>query len=162
MRRTGIAALLLLALALAGCGEDRNDEGTATQAETTGTEAEQPAGKPVQTIRVSETEFRLDPENPKVKRTGVVEFVVSNDGQADHALEVEGPNGEVETDTIAPGNQATLRADLSEAGEFKWYCPVGNHEQQGMVGKITVAGGSGGGTGTETGNDSGSGNNPYE
>jgi uncharacterized cupredoxin-like copper-binding protein len=25
-----------------------------------------------------------------------------------------------------------------DAGEYKFYCPVGNHEQAGMVGTLTV------------------------
>lgn len=30
---------------------------------------------------------------------------------------------------------------MSEPGEYTWYCPVGGHKDEGMEGKITVAGG---------------------
>ena len=95
----------------------------------------------VATVRVRETEFELDPPNPRIPKAGVVQFDVTNAGEAPHALEVEGPKGEVETETIEPGRRATLRADLSRAGKYVWYCPVGDHEKRGMKGKITVAGG---------------------
>jgi plastocyanin len=97
-------------------------------------------------VDVTETEFELDPQNPRIAKPGVVQFDVTNAGKAPHALEVEGPEGEVETETIQPGGKATLKANLSRAGTYTWYCPVGNHEQQGMKGKITVGGGGAGTT----------------
>jgi uncharacterized cupredoxin-like copper-binding protein len=83
----------------------------------------------------------------------VVAFKIKNDGEIVHALEVEGPKGEVETEAIQPGKSATLEADLSKAGSYEWYCPIGNHRQQGMGGRISVAGGGSGGA--TTGDDSG-------
>jgi len=68
---------------------------------------------------------------------------VRNAGETVHALEVEGPGGEVETDRIKPGSSTTLNADLDEAGRYEWYCPVGDHKDRGMKGEITVAGGGG-------------------
>ncbi len=100
-----------------------------------------PKEAPVATIDVRETEFKLEPANPRIEKPGVVEFKVENAGQTVHALEVEGPKGEVETEEIQPGKSTTLRANLTEPGEYTWYCPVGGHKDQGMEGKITVAGG---------------------
>ena len=154
--------IALAFLPLAACGEDREgsveESGTgtsATGASTTGTSTT-PAKAPgpvVATVRVRETEFELDPPNPRIPKAGVVEFDVTNAGKAPHALEVEGPKGEVETETIEPGRKATLRADLSKAGTYVWYCPVGDHEQRGMKGKITVAGGSGAAEDSRKGRD---------
>ena len=137
-----------LTLGLAACGEDREEEADTS---TTGTEeAAQPKGAPVATVRVSETDFKLNPANPKVAKAGLVEFRVSNDGKTVHALEVEGPEGEVETDRIQPGQSTTLKADLGKPGRYVWYCPVGNHRELGMEGRITVAGGGSGAGTTET------------
>ena len=142
----------MLCVALAGCGND--DEGrvavsggpdTTGGTETTGTSTDKtaPGGAPIATVKIAETEYRLSPADPSVGRPGVVAFEVTNAGKIVHALEVEGPEGEVETDAIEPGKSATLKADLSKAGRYEWYCPVGDHEQRGMKGEITVAGGGG-------------------
>ena len=129
-----LAGLAVAAAALAGCGGD---------GEPAETEAPAGGGEPVATVEVSETEFALDPENPTVSESGLIEFVATNDGQIDHALEVEGPE-EVETETIPPGESASLQVELPP-GEYKWYCPIGDHEDQGMVGTVQVGGGDGGG-----------------
>jgi uncharacterized cupredoxin-like copper-binding protein len=149
-----------LVLALTGCGGDDERSGDVTiqggetgtaGTSTAGTETAAtetaPTGKAVESLDVSLTDFEINPANPSIAKTGVVEFKVENDGQVTHALEVEGPNGEVETETLQPGGSATLKADLSKAGSFTWYCPVGNHRDQGMEGKVSVAAGSSGGGG---------------
>jgi plastocyanin len=156
-----VASLVLaVALALAACGGDDDDreEGAETGTAPTATEeATAPAAKPVQTVRVSETNFKLTPANPKIDEPGVVEFVAKNDGSVPHALEVEGPEGEVETENIQPGRSARLKADLSEPGSYVWYCPVGNHRQLGMEGRVTVAGGAGAGGGAAAPEEQGGG-----
>jgi uncharacterized cupredoxin-like copper-binding protein len=135
-------------MALCGCGEDEEGRvdisGGATDTSTSGTSTEESSvtGTAVATVSVAETEYRLSPANPSVAKAGVVEFEVVNAGKVAHALEVEGPGGEVETDEIKPGSSATLKADLDKAGRYEWYCPIGNHKDRGMKGEITVAGGS--------------------
>ena len=149
MRRRSLLALLVALAALGGCGND--DEGRvdvsggATDTSPSGTSTDETAasGPAVATISVAETEFRLSPSNPSVAKKGVVEFKVVNAGKIAHALEVEAPGGEVETPEIEPGDDATLRADLDKPGRYEWYCPVGDHEDRGMKGEITVAGGGG-------------------
>jgi uncharacterized cupredoxin-like copper-binding protein len=130
-------------MVVAGCGEDEETSGagggqTATEQKT------EPSKAASQTIAISATDFKFDPANPSVKKAGVVQFRLTNDGQTSHALEVEGPGGEVETDVIQPGESATLKADLSRRGSFVIYCPVGNHRELGMEGEVRVAGGGAG------------------
>ena len=130
-----VLALLAVPTALSACGDDDDEGNGETQAatqETTG------GGGKAQTVDVSETDFALDPPNPTVPG-GTVTFNVTNDGQVEHSLEVEGPGGESELDQpLAPGESGTLEVDFSEPGTFKWYCPIGDHEQLGMVGEVTV------------------------
>jgi plastocyanin len=93
-------------------------------------------------VAVSETEYKLDPTNPTVE-TGTVTVQVSNDGAEVHALEVEGPGVESETEDIQPGESASLTVDLSQPGTYEWYCPIANHKELGMEGEIKVAGAAG-------------------
>jgi uncharacterized cupredoxin-like copper-binding protein len=156
-----MVVLLAGSLAFAGCGDD-NDDGDSTGA----AEQQAPAasGAAGQTVSLSASEFKFTPSDPTVKKTGKVTFKVRNDGNTDHALEVEGPDGETETDAIAAGESATLTVDLGKAGKYEMYCPIGNHRDQGMEGTVTVAGGgggavedSGGGSDDDSDDDSGSG-----
>lgn len=137
--RIGTVAFAAAGIALAACGEDRQ-EGSGGGS---GGAEESSGGASPQTVKISATDFKFDPANPKVE-TGKVSFELTNDGKAPHALEVEGPKGEVETATIQPGKSSALLADLSKPGSYTIYCPVGNHREMGMEGKVKVAGGGSG------------------
>jgi plastocyanin len=127
MRRA--AFLAALALALAGCGGDDGDgSGASTEA-------------PLKTVTISETEYKLDPSTVSVDKSGTYAFAVVNKGQVAHALEVEGGDIEEETDTIEPGERATLTVKL-DGGSYELYCPVDGHADKGMKGELEVADGS--------------------
>jgi len=100
-------------------------------------------------VEVSLSEFALEPASFSVE-PGSYTFHVVNDGSTVHALEVEGPSGEVETEDLQPGDSADLDVDLSEPGEYEIYCPVDDHKGMGMEGTITVGDGDGGGGGGGT------------
>ena len=125
-----IVILLTGALALGACGDDDDGDGGSA-----------PAASGGQAVKLSATDFEFTPSSPSVT-PGKVTFQVTNDGKVDHALEVEGPKGEAETSTIAAGKTASLTVDLSDAGSYEMYCPVGNHRQMGMEGTVRVGGGS--------------------
>jgi plastocyanin len=145
------------ALALAGCGgEEASDEGGPA------------ASDAAQTVEIHETEFALEPDTVTLDAAGTYTFRAVNEGSTDHALEIEGGGVEDETETLAAGESGEVTVDLQE-GTYELYCPVGNHKEQGMVGRVIVgAGGTGGTTTTneetetetgetETDDDSGSG-----
>jgi plastocyanin len=156
-RRLLIPLVALAALALAGCGgeEGADEDGTAASAAA-------------QTVEIHETEFALEPDTVTLDAAGTYTFRAVNDGSVDHALEIEGAGVEDETETLAAGESGEVTVELQE-GTYELYCPVGNHKEQGMVGRVIVgAGGTGGTTTTngetetetgetETDNDSGSG-----
>lgn len=128
--------LLLAALLLAGCGSDDGGDGGSTA-----------AGEPV---RITATDFELDPADVDVDAAGETTFTLANDGQTAHALEIEGNGVEQETETIEPGASASVTVDL-QPGEYVLYCPVDNHRSLGMEGTLVVgegSAGSGGSTGT--------------
>ena len=71
-------------------------------------------------------------------------FDVVNEGQAPHALEIEGVG---ESSTLAAGEREPLVVTLTP-GAYDLYCPVGDHVERGMKLQIEVvepAGGSGDG-----------------
>ena len=143
-RTTAALAAVALAVAAAGCGEKR-EAGTGTSTAAGGaTVTEVPADT---TVDVTETEFKIDPPLPKVAKAGVIAFAVKNEGKVDHAIEIEMPGGEIDTDSIAPGESETIKADL-KPGTYEWYCPLADHKDRGMKGEIVVAGKSGSGSGS--------------
>lgn len=153
-----VVAVIATAGALAGCGDEEREGAGTARTGTAGTEATtpQPTGPAVATVDISETDFALDPADPEVDESGVVEFAISNDGEVEHNLEVETPEGEFELEqNIVPGETATLRAELPGPGEYVMYCPVGDHRERGMEGTVTVTGGGGDAGQTETSPDTG-------
>ncbi|MBM7805308.1 plastocyanin [Geodermatophilus bullaregiensis] len=64
---------------------------------------------------------------------------VVNEGNATHDLVVERDGEDVAaTENIAPGQSATLTVTL-EAGEYVFYCSIGNHRAMGMETPVTVS-----------------------
>ncbi|MGH3012668.1 MAG: cupredoxin domain-containing protein [Gaiellaceae bacterium] len=138
MRRLLLAALALTLLPACGGEEGGADE-----------DASPGGGGTV--VEVSLGEFAIEPSTIEAD-AGSYTFHVTNDGGAVHALEIEGPSGEVETAELASGESADLTLDL-EDGEYEMYCPVGDHRDRGMEGTIVVGGGGGGGTTTDDDED---------
>ena len=123
-------AIATAALVLAACGGD---------------EAQQPSEKPAdepagggQTIALSaDSGGALEFDKTELTaRAGKVTIAFDNPSSLPHAVEVEGEGVEEMTDTVT-GAKASLSADL-EAGEYEFYCPVGNHRDEGMEGTLTV------------------------
>jgi uncharacterized cupredoxin-like copper-binding protein len=121
-------------LAIAGCGGGDSSSSSSTPA-TTGASG---ATGGASTVNVSETDFKLNPDNPTVQ-AGKVTINASNDGQVTHSIEVEAPSGDQELESdLAPGQTGTLTVDLTKPGKYEFYCPIDSHKQMGMVGEITV------------------------
>jgi plastocyanin len=126
--------LAVCALAAAGCGDDESDDGGNGSAGGDGgglyggatrlSLAADPAGE----LAFDKTSLSAKP--------GRVVIAFDNPARVPHAVEVEGNGVEEETETITD-SAARLAVNL-EPGEYKFYCPVGNHEQAGMVGTLTV------------------------
>ena len=132
-----LLAVLGLLLLVPACGGD--DEGG-------GDEGAPPSGE---VVDVTLRDFTIEPSTINVE-PGTYTFHVVNDGATVHALEVEGPSGEVETSDLEPGDSADLTVDLGEDGEFEMYCPVDGHKDRGMEGRVAVGAGAAGGADTTT------------
>jgi hypothetical protein len=89
-----LGATLVVAVAIEACGGSADQGGGSGGGEPQGGAGQEPSkSKPVATIDVRETDFTLTPANVAIDKPGEVLFRVSNEGQAPHALEVEGPEG---------------------------------------------------------------------
>ena len=152
--KTLCAAAAALALGFAACGgDDDGESGTTGASGTTSEELLPPTGPPAETIKLTETEFAIEPADVEVAKEGIVEFKVKNAGSTTHALEVEGGDVEQETAEIAPGESASLKVRLPE-GTYELYCPIGDHQDRGMTGELTVgAGGASSGEDDSGGED---------
>jgi uncharacterized cupredoxin-like copper-binding protein len=143
------AAIVATAAALlaAGCGGGSDE----SSSETTGA-----AGGSTNAVQVTLDEWSVAPQTISVDTTGEVTFRVTNAGDQQHALEVQGDGVEEETDTLDPGADGTLTVTL-ERGTNEVYCPLFDHRSRGMEASLAVAGGGGGapGGGTTTDEDTG-------
>ena len=75
-RPTQIAAVAAaLALALAACGESRDESSTTDSSKATTTDSSAPPG-----VSVTETEYKLTPKDLSVPKTGKVTITVRNEG----------------------------------------------------------------------------------
>ena len=127
---------LAAAAALTGCGSD--DETTTVSPGGSGSDS---GAQSTGSFVVKLSDFKIDPKELKASDPGAITITVRNDGDATHALEIEGQGTEKRTDDIAPGESATLTITLKK-GSYEWYCPIGGHRQLGMDGTVTVSGGT--------------------
>jgi uncharacterized cupredoxin-like copper-binding protein len=89
-----------------------------------------------ETVAVSLMEFAID--MPSELPAGPTTFEITNNGAIEHNFEVEGQGIEEELpENLAPGASGTLTVDLAP-GTYEVYCPVGNHEGEGMRLELTV------------------------
>ena len=117
----GIAA----AIGLAGCGGSGGGGKSVTA----------PAGKP---IAVTAKEYSFDPKAIVVSGGGPVRFNLTNGGAQAHDLHVEKGGQDLGgTAIFSPGQTESATIKLTP-GTYDFVCTVGDHEQLGMKGKLTV------------------------
>ena len=139
MRRT-ITALFVAAAFLGGCGGDDEDEPAATPDGDgrgdagAGRGRRRGGGEAVEVASPEDGGLSFEPAELTAP-AGEVTFTYDNPSQVPHAFDIEDVDGGA-TDTITESD-ASVTVQL-EAGEYTFYCPVGNHRQAGMEGTLTV------------------------
>jgi plastocyanin len=145
---TGIAlALILVAFAAAGCGDDDDDGGGGGSSGGGGggayggggggsDDAQAKGGQTLKLVADPNGALKFDKTSLSAK-PGKVSIVLDNPSSVPHAIEVEGNGVEEEGETVTDGGVSKASADL-KAGTYEYYCPVGNHEAEGMKGTLTV------------------------
>ena len=148
------AVLAALVLVAASCGDDDSDDGggSGSGGENSGGGAYGGGGgsNDEQEARSggggggTELKLSADPSGAlKFDRTslsakpGKVTIVMDNPSDVPHAVEVEGEGVEEEGETVGKGGVSKVSVELP-AGEYEFYCPVGNHQGAGMTGTLTV------------------------
>lgn len=142
---TGAAVLALGLGGLTACGG--GDSGSSAASSTTGSSAvsssaatSESSGGSSQTeaLTATETNFKIKLDEDHIK-AGSYTITVVNDGEATHNLAVE-ENGTTKatSDSIGPGEKTTLKVDL-DAGQYVFYCAIGNHRAMGMEIAVTVS-----------------------
>ena len=139
-RMTWILALLLSAgvLLAAGCGDDEDEGGGGAASTPEATEEAGGGGGGGEALTLTADpggEISWEPGELSAA-AGSVTINLVNESDVPHAVEVEGNGVEEESETITAG-ETELTVDL-EAGEYVFYCPVGQHRQNGMEGTLTV------------------------
>jgi uncharacterized cupredoxin-like copper-binding protein len=131
------SAVLLVVLALAGCGGNGSGGGGYGGGGGTTTAAAPAATGTKQTVSL--VDYALEPKTIRIDKPGTYTFEAMNNGQTEHALEIEGNGVEEETETLAPDAKGTITVEL-KMGEYEMYCPIDSHRDRGMDGSIDVAG----------------------
>lgn len=145
------AALIVVALLVAGCGSDSNSD-SADQADAGG--ATQSSSTPVSTVDATLKEWSITTNAPEAK-AGDVTFDATNDGDSPHELVVlktdqpagslkVGSGGTVsESDSVGEipdldaGKSGSKKLDL-KPGKYVLVCNLPGHYQQGMYTALTV------------------------
>jgi plastocyanin len=133
----GLVLTCAAATAVAGCGMKSTVVGTNAEIQ-----------EPAATVKLTETEYKFNPASPSTK-SGLIRIEASNAGREYHALRVVVPgaggapadNLQQIADTtigeIGPGGTETLNLKL-KPGTYTWYCPLSNHRELGMRGKLKI------------------------
>ena len=120
---------LTLAVSLAGCGEGgTSGDGGLENIETgtsSGADYELFAG-----------EFSFAPPFLVIEKAGTYSISLRNDGTLPHNFTVDGVG---KTPDVQPGETVTAELTFKQ-GNFEFYCSIGDHAEQGMIGTVNVLG----------------------
>ena len=143
--RLCLTGVFILMFAFAtGC---QSDDGGAEDAEAIGATAQSdvigqtpPAGALVgeETVEVSLLDYGI--VMPDTLPAGVKDFKMTNRGDEEHALVIEGEGLRAQTEAqmaMGPGDMMTLRVDLAP-GTYQVWCPEEDHAARGMTRPLVV------------------------
>jgi uncharacterized cupredoxin-like copper-binding protein len=123
-----------------GCGSDDSSSGDAaapaTQAPTT---ASSSGATSKLTLAAAEDGGLSFTKKTLDAKAGSVTITMDNPSgdQMPHAIAIEGNGVDQDGEVAQPGAKSTVTADL-KPGTYTFYCPVGQHRQNGMEGTLTV------------------------
>jgi hypothetical protein len=89
-----------------------------------------------QTVRVNEVDGRISLSAKP--RSGLVKFVVRNNGDEGHDFWVRGGGKRWKTRVLGVGSSATLSARLKKGVRYTYWCGVSDHASEGMRGSFVA------------------------
>lgn len=93
------------------------------------------ANPSVKSFTVTGANFQFSPAEMRVQQGDTVRVTFVNSAGV-HDWKLDEFNAA--TQVLQAGQQETVEFVADQAGEFEYYCSVGNHRQMGMVGKLIV------------------------
>ena len=95
----------------------------------------------LQTATLTVTEYAFSPHELHVVAGRPLKLTIVNNGKNTHGLRLTLSYGEVPFPmNVPPGRTITSVIDnLGEPGTYRFYCPVDDDQEKGMVGTIVVA-----------------------
>ena len=131
--RTLTLIATIAVLALAGCGGD--DEGSSNGGSSDSTPAAESSGGENLTVAADPSALKFD-KSELTAKAGKVTITMDNPSDTPHNVVIDA-DGATPGATVGKGEKSEASADL-QAGEYTYYCSVGNHRAEGMEGKLTV------------------------
>jgi plastocyanin len=110
-------------------------DGPTTGGEMVADDNAQPAESDMQTFEVSGVNFAFSTEEIRVKKGDKVKIVFTSESGF-HDWVVDEFNAA--TEQIKAGNTTSVEFVADKTGNFEYYCSVGQHRAQGMVGRLIV------------------------
>jgi nitrite reductase (NO-forming) len=101
-----------------------------------GSPAASPAAGQVKSFTVAAANFSFTPKEIRVKTGDTVRITLTNNSTMPHDWKVDAFSAA--TKVITNGQTDTIEFVANKAGTYEYYCSVGQHRQQGMVGSLIV------------------------
>lgn len=100
-----------------------------------------------QNLKMELSEFKFTPNSATLTPGETANFTLANVGRFPHNLTIQAPDGSTTTvvsANVAPGATGTGSYKFAQAGTYQFWCPVGQHKANGMVGtfQVNVGGGA--------------------
>jgi plastocyanin len=115
----------------------KESEPEAAGSETTAATQTTGTGQAVQSVSVSEVDYKIRLPETTLK-AGKYSFEVQNQGKVPHNLVIKGTGVDEATSDLAPGVSESLTVEL-KPGSYEFYCSIPGHKQLGMDQKVTVS-----------------------
>jgi plastocyanin len=89
------------------------------------------------TITVKASEFKFVLSKKTIKKPGKVVFKITNVGKEAHNFVILSGINKA-TKLLQPHKKATLTVTFKKKGKYTYECTVGEHAEEGMIGRFTV------------------------